>query len=109
MDENDTPGPRGWSRRTFLQALGAGIFGGASIGTIADEFFGGSIPAAWAGTPIGANDGILIIVTLYGGMDGLNAFVPYGDGNYYSVRSNIAIPAAQVLPVNASVGFAPQL
>jgi uncharacterized protein (DUF1501 family) len=109
-DGLDEPsGPRGWSRRTFLQAVGAGVFGGAAVGTIAGEFFGGDIPEAWAGTPVGANEGITIVVTLYGGSDGLNIFVPYGDGNYYSSRANIAIPQEQILPVNGSVGFAPQL
>lgn len=107
--DDERPGPRGWTRRTFLQAVGAGVFGGMSIGSIADNFFGGSIPTAWAGTPIGATDGILIVVTLYGGMDGLNVFVPYGDSNYYGKRANIAIPASQILPVDSSVGFAPQL
>ena len=109
-DLDDEPvGPQGWTRRTFLQAIGAGVFGGAAVGTIAGEFFGGDIPEAWAGTPIGANDGIVVVVTLYGGYDGLNTFVPYGDGNYYSRRANIAIPQNQVLAVNSSVGFAPQL
>ena len=102
-------GPHGWTRRTFLQAVGAGVFGGAAVGTIGADFFGGDIPEAWAGTPIGPTDGILIVVTLYGGNDGLNTFVPFGDGNYYAKRANIAIPAAQVLAVNDSVGFAPQL
>ena len=109
-DVGDEPtGPRGWTRRTFLQAIGAGVFGGAAVGTIAGEFFGGDIPDAWAGTPIGANDGIVIVVTLYGGYDGLNTFVPFGDANYYSKRANIAIAQNQVLAVNSSVGFAPQL
>lgn len=102
-------GPRGWTRRTFLQAVGAGVFGGAAIGTIGSEFFGGDVPEAWAGTPIGPTDGILIVVTLYGGNDGLNTLVPYGDATYYTKRTNIAIPASQVLAVNGSVGFAPQL
>ena len=106
---DDRPGPRGWTRRTFLQALGGGAFAGASMGTIADELFGGSLPTAWAGTAIGPSDGILIVITLYGGIDGLNTFVPYGDPNYAAKRANIAIPAAQVLPVNGAVGFAPQL
>ena len=105
----DRPGPHGWTRRTFLQAAGAGAFAGATIGTIADGFFGGSVPDAWAGTPVGPTDGILIVITLYGGLDGLNTLVPYGDGNYYAKRANIAIPAAQVLPLNSSVGLAPQL
>src|SRR3954452_78986 len=89
--DDERPGPRGWTRRRFLQAIGAGVFGGASIGSIASDFFGGSIPTAWAGTPIGPSDGILIVVTMYGGNDGLNTFVPYGDGNYAGKRANIAI------------------
>ena len=72
--------PRGWTRRHFLQAVGAGMFAGATVGTIGSEFFGGDIPEAWAGTPIGPTDGILVVVTLYGGNDGLNTFVPFGDG-----------------------------
>ena len=107
--DDERPGPHGWTRRRFLQAIGAGVFGGAAVGTIAGDLFGGDIPEAWAGTPIGPTDGIVVVVTLYGGYDGLNTFVPYGDGNYYSRRSNIAIPQNQVLAVNGSVGFAPQL
>ncbi len=107
--DDERPGPHGWTRRRFLQAIGAGVFGGAAVGSIAGEFFGGDIPEAWAGSPIGPNDGILVVVTLYGGYDGLNTFVPYGDGNYQSRRANIAIPAQQVLPVDGNVGFAPQL
>jgi len=107
--DDERPGPRGWTRRRFLQAIGAGVFGGASISSIASDFFGGSIPTAWAGTPIGPSDGILIVVTMYGGNDGLNTFVPYGDGNYAGKRANIAIAPSKVLPVNDFVGFAPQL
>ena len=106
--DDEAEGPRGWTRRRFLQAIGAGVIGGAALGSVADDFLGG-VPDAWAGTPIGANDGIVVLVTLYGGMDGLNVFVPYGDANYYSKRANIAIPQSQVLAVNSSVGFAPQL
>ncbi|MEZ5249066.1 MAG: hypothetical protein R2713_07605 [Ilumatobacteraceae bacterium] len=109
-DPDDGPvGPRGWTRRRFLQAIGAGVFGGATVGTIAGEFFGGDVPEAWAGTPIGPNDGITVVVTLYGGVDGLNVVVPHGDGNYYARRSNIAIPQSQVLRIDDQHGFAPQL
>lgn len=106
---DDAIGPRGWTRRRFLQAVGAGAFGGAAIGSIADDFFGGDIPEAWAGTPIGPNDGILVIITMYGGNDGLNTVVPYGNGTYYSIRPNLAIPANQVLPIDGQHGFHPEL
>ena len=102
-------GPRGWTRRRFLQAIGAGAFGGATIGTIADDFFGGDIPEAWAGTPLGPNDGILVIITMYGGNDGLNTVVPYGNGAYYSLRPNVAIAANNVLPIDGMFGFHPEL
>ncbi|MCU1390907.1 MAG: hypothetical protein JWL72_4245, partial [Ilumatobacteraceae bacterium] len=109
IDTNDIPGPRGWTRRTFLQALGAGAFAGMTMGSIADEFFGGSLPEAWAGSPIGPTDGIVIVITLYGGMDGLNVLVPYSNGDYYTKRANIAIAADKVLALDANVGLAPQL
>lgn len=34
----------------------------------------------------------LLFIFLRGGMDGLNCIVPYGDPNYYQLRSSIAIP-----------------
>ncbi len=107
--EEDRPGPRGWTRRTFLQAIGAGVFGGAAMGSIGSNWFGGEIPEAWAGTPIGAHDGILVLITMYGGNDGLNTLVPYGNGLYYSSRPNIAIAPAQVLKIDDQVGFHPEL
>jgi uncharacterized protein (DUF1501 family) len=104
------PGPRGpfgLTRRSFLQAVGMGVLGGAALGTIGRDVLG-DVPDAWA-APIGPNDGVVVVITLYGGNDGLNTFVPFGDGAYYSKRANIAIPAEQVLAVNGQVGFAPQL
>ncbi len=109
-DHDDGPvGPRGWTRRRFLQAIGAGAFAGATIGTIADDFFGGDIPEAWAGTPIAPNDGILVVVTMYGGNDGLNTVVPYTNPTYYAKRPNVAIAANRVLPIDATHGFHPEL
>ena len=43
------------------------------------------------GTPGG--NGRLVLVFLRGAYDGLSAFVPYADPNYYAIRPNIAIPA----------------
>ena len=48
---------------------------------------------------------ILVLVTLYGGNDGLNTVVPYTDSTYQSVRSNIALSASEVLPISDGLGF----
>jgi len=39
------------------------------------------------------NGGRLVLVFLRGAYDGLSAFVPYADRDYYAIRPNIAIPA----------------
>src|SRR3954469_8198417 len=113
----DINGPRGWSRRKFLQAVGGGVIGGAALNTFGGQLglghFGLQTPDAFAATPIGPHDGILINIVLYGGNDGLNTIVPYSNGKYYDVRGpsngNIAIPAANLLPLDGTYGFHPSL
>jgi uncharacterized protein (DUF1501 family) len=55
------------------------------------------MPNVWAqALPSGAKaqgTGRIIVVLLRGAYDGLSAFVPYSDANYYSSRPNIAIAA----------------
>jgi len=74
------------SRRALLQQLTAA---GAVAATTA---FG--IPSVWAQPMAGAasTGGRLVIVFLRGAYDGLSAFVPYGDANYYQLRGSTAIP-----------------
>jgi uncharacterized protein (DUF1501 family) len=51
-------------------------------------------PGVWAQTlPASLNNGRLIVVFLRGAYDGLSAFVPYADKDYYALRPNIAIAA----------------
>ncbi len=118
-DRLDTgEGPAGWTRRKFLQAVGGGIIGGAVLGSFGSDRFGlgrigFDLPAAFAGTPIGAHDGIVVNIVLYGGNDGLNTVVPYTNSRYYEVRGpnngNLAIPAGQVLPLDGTFGLHPNL
>jgi len=105
----DLLGPGGWTRRGFLQAVGMGLGGGALVGTLGESLVPGDVRDAFAGAPLGASEGILITLMLYGGNDGLNTVVPYTDGNYYSQRSNIAMPAGDVLAMNGQVGLHPRL
>ncbi|MBM3675972.1 MAG: DUF1501 domain-containing protein [Actinobacteria bacterium] len=98
--------PGGLSRRRFLQLLGgtAGLAAGGSV-------FGSTLEGlrAFAAPPIGPGDGVLVLIALDGGNDGLNTLVPYGDSRYYQLRTRIGIPQAQVLPIDGTAGFHPSL
>lgn len=60
--------------------------------------------------PAAASNGrILVVVQQAGGNDGLNTVIPYGDGRYYDLRPNIAIPQSDVITINSEVGFHPNL
>jgi uncharacterized protein (DUF1501 family) len=53
---------------------------------------------------------VLVAIFQRGGMDGLNAVVPYGEGaNYYDRRPTIAIPESAVVDLNGFFGLHPSL
>jgi uncharacterized protein (DUF1501 family) len=49
------------------------------------------------------------MIQLGGGDDGLNVLVPYGNGTYYDLRPKVAIPQADVLPIDDQHGLHPGL
>jgi uncharacterized protein (DUF1501 family) len=75
-----------FSRRRLVHSLGAGLL----LATA-------HAPSVWAqAAPLGSRkpgEGRLVVVFLRGAYDGLSAFVPYADPDYYSSRPNIAIAA----------------
>lgn len=109
--------PAGWSRRKFLQTVAYGAAGGAALvgldASLAPRFIPDMLPGrlrdAWAAGPVAANEGILVVVTMYGGNDGLNTLVPYSNGKYAAIRKGLAVPAGQVLKLDANVGLHPNL
>jgi len=89
------------SRRNLLQA---------AIGASAAW----AAPVAWSQASSGNSDARLICVFLRGAYDGLSAFVPHGDANYYRLRPNIAIPAPDgsaqsTIALDATFGLHPAL
>ena len=110
------------SRRKFLAGLGA--VGVAGVGATLFETLRSSSPAkasspatpspsagsqqSGAVAATGAN-GILVLVTLYGGNDGLNTLVPYANSTYASSRGDLAIRADEVLVLDAELGLNPGL
>ncbi len=107
---DDGPVVGGWSRRRFLQAVALGVGAGLTLGALGEQLLGHDLPAAWAGTPIGATDGIVVNILLYGGNDGLNTVVPYTNGSYYNWRkAGTSIAANTVLPLDGTFGLHPSL
>ncbi len=49
----------------------------------------------------------LVFIVLRGGMDGLGAMVPFSDPSYAGLRQNLAVPSAQLLPLDANFGLNP--
>jgi uncharacterized protein (DUF1501 family) len=66
-------------------------------------------PTSAAATVGSTAPGILVLVTLYGGNDGLNTVVPYTDRLYYEGRGDLAIRPEEVLALDAQLGLNPGL
>src|SRR5215207_1429676 len=98
----------GLSRRQFLHAVGLGAAGavGAAMLPGVDALargFGVEV------TPIAPDAGVLVVVTLYGGNDGLNTIVPYTNGTYYDARRELAMAPERCLPIDDVFAFNPAL
>ncbi len=105
--------PAGMNRRRFLQAVALGLGGGAVLSAAEAALVPTLLPdelrSAWSAPPVGPNEGIVVVVFMLGGNDGLNTLVPYTDANYYGYRGGLAVPPDQVLAINGSVGLHPNL
>jgi uncharacterized protein (DUF1501 family) len=98
-------------RRRFLQLVGMGMGAGLVAGgtsSLLDHVLGHD-PSAWAAGPVGPGDGIVVVIGMFGGNDGLNTVVPFNDGSYYGQHGRLAVPGAQTLPLNGDVGLHPAL
>ncbi len=94
-------------RRAFIQLCGATALGAMIPGFDLSAAEGDTTPAprpdgfAWKKT--------VVLLELRGGNDGLNTVIPYADRAYRRLRPKLAIPADQVLKLDAQLGFHPAL
>jgi uncharacterized protein (DUF1501 family) len=95
------------TRRKFLIAsgvVGAGaVAAGAGAFTLADILATADDPGRTPG------DRTLVVVTLYGGNDGLATVIPYADAAYHDARPGLSYSAEQVPRLDDATGLNPAL
>jgi uncharacterized protein (DUF1501 family) len=95
-----------FSRRQLLvgsSVLGAlGLAGGSLITW--DELHQ---RAATSSLPQGA--GILVLLTMYGGNDGINTVIPYADNAYHDARPELSYQPGEVLHLDGQLGLNPAM
>jgi uncharacterized protein (DUF1501 family) len=92
-------------RKNFLLASASGL---AVIANTEHVFARALAQTPLPGLP-GSEKRCLVAINLFGGNDGLNCVVPYGDQRYYQVRPGLAIAPNDVLAIDAQVGLNPAM
>ncbi|MGW3580659.1 DUF1501 domain-containing protein [Streptomyces rubiginosohelvolus] len=95
-----------WTRRKFLTT--SGVAGGVALAAGATAWGVDELLATGSGEP-DADASVLVLVTLYGGNDGLNTLVPASDPRYQDLRGGLAYAEKEVLPLGEGLGLNPGL
>lgn len=88
----------------------------ASAGVGAAGLLSGTVAVGWPDLLRAAHDrpladgaGVLVILTLYGGNDGINTLIPYADNAYHDARPELAYAPGDVLALDQQLGLNPAL
>ncbi|GIG91373.1 DUF1501 domain-containing protein [Plantactinospora endophytica] len=95
------------TRRRFLVA--SGVVGGGALATTGAALGLAELLDKSSRAAPPDPGGKLVLVTLYGGNDGLNTVIPYADRRYHGLRPELAYPAEQVLHLDDALGLNPKL
>jgi uncharacterized protein (DUF1501 family) len=97
-------------RRRFLKTTAAAGAVSLGSGRLAAAFGAADPFSAALAKSAAANDRVLVVVRLDGGNDGLNTVLPLSQyDNLAKARSNVLIPAAKALALDAATGFHPAM
>lgn len=95
------------TRRRFLVASGVTAAGALAVGATRVNLTDLLAEAVY--NPLPPEDGVLVVVTLYGGNDGLNTVVPAADRAYQDARPELAYQPGEVLDLGEGLGLNPGL
>ncbi|WUM19196.1 DUF1501 domain-containing protein [Williamsia herbipolensis] len=94
-------------RRRFLigssVVAALGVAGGATAWSVEE------LTATAVEHPRADGDGVVVIVTLYGGNDGINTVIPYSDNAYHDARPELAYAEDDVLHLDGQLGLNPAM
>ncbi len=92
------------TRRRFLLASGTAAVAATAVGVGWKD-----LAERTRSDPLPVGTGVLVLVTLYGGNDGLNTVVPAADPAYQSARPDLAYAENEVLDIGEGLGLNPGL
>jgi uncharacterized protein (DUF1501 family) len=95
------------TRRRFLTMSGVTAAGALAVG--ATQVSWSDLMNAAVRNPLQSGDSVLVVVTLYGGNDGLNTVIPAGDPAYQKARPDLAYQADEILDLGDGLGLNPGL
>jgi uncharacterized protein (DUF1501 family) len=95
------------NRRRFLIAS-AGV-GAAGLLSAAVAVEWPDLMRAARDRPLAEGAGVLVIVTLYGGNDGINTLIPYADNAYHDARPDLAYAPGDVIHLDEQLGLNPAM
>jgi uncharacterized protein (DUF1501 family) len=97
------------TRRQFVAGGGAAGVAGAAGLAVARHPWARPANSRSQTSAATAGTGTLVLVTLYGGNDGLNTVIPYTDARYLGGRPTLGFQPDQVLPLADGLGLHPDL
>ncbi|MGF6883328.1 uncharacterized protein (DUF1501 family) [Nocardia sp. GAS34] len=95
------------SRRNFL--VGSGVLGALGVLGAASAITWDELQQRASTTPLAAGSGILVLLTMYGGNDGINTVIPYADNAYHDARPELSYRPEEVLHLDAQLGLNPAM